>query len=33
MVQWLFDPASASTADDLTEGLRRVIEGAAGSRD
>ncbi|MFK0021734.1 TetR/AcrR family transcriptional regulator [Streptomyces sp. NPDC090798] len=32
MVQWLFDPASASTADDLTEGLRRVIEGAAGSR-
>ena len=29
MVQWLFDPASASTADDLTEGLRRVIEAAA----
>lgn len=28
MVQWLFDPSSASTADDLTEGLRRVIEGA-----
>ncbi|MEU9170215.1 TetR/AcrR family transcriptional regulator [Streptomyces sp. NPDC048420] len=28
MVQWLFDPASAATADDLTEGLRRVIEGA-----
>ncbi|MFF3410976.1 TetR/AcrR family transcriptional regulator [Streptomyces sp. NPDC002742] len=27
MVQWLFDPASASTADDLTEGLRRVIAG------
>ncbi|MHA5051836.1 TetR/AcrR family transcriptional regulator [Streptomyces sp. SD15] len=29
MVQWLFDPASASTADDLTEGLRRVIDAAA----
>ncbi len=28
MVQWLFDPDSASSADDLTEGLRRVIEGA-----
>lgn len=28
MVQWLFDPSNASTADDLTEGLRRVIEGA-----
>jgi AcrR family transcriptional regulator len=28
MVQWLFDPASASTADDLTEGLRQVIAGA-----
>ncbi|MFI6489675.1 TetR/AcrR family transcriptional regulator [Streptomyces sp. NPDC050564] len=28
MVQWLFDPASASTADDLTEGLRRVIDAA-----
>jgi AcrR family transcriptional regulator len=27
MVQWLFDPASASTADDLTEGLRQVIDG------
>ncbi|MGW7608854.1 TetR/AcrR family transcriptional regulator [Streptomyces sp. NPDC054766] len=27
MVQWLFDPASASTADDLAEGLRRVIAG------
>jgi len=26
MVQWLFDPASATTADDLTEGLRQVIE-------
>ncbi|MEH0575439.1 MULTISPECIES: TetR/AcrR family transcriptional regulator [Streptomyces] len=30
MVQWLFDPASATTADDLTEGLRRVIEAADG---
>ncbi|MET8138426.1 MULTISPECIES: TetR/AcrR family transcriptional regulator [unclassified Streptomyces] len=27
MVQWLFDPASASTADDLTEGLRQLIAG------
>ncbi|MER6439491.1 MULTISPECIES: TetR/AcrR family transcriptional regulator [unclassified Streptomyces] len=32
MVQWLFDPASASTADDLTEGLRRVIEAAGAAR-
>lgn len=32
MVQWLFDPASASTADDLTEGLRRVIEAAGDHR-
>lgn len=30
MVQWLFDPESATTADDLTEGLRRVIEAADG---
>ncbi|MEU5100326.1 TetR/AcrR family transcriptional regulator [Streptomyces sp. NPDC020996] len=28
MVQWLFDPGSATDADRLTEGLRRVIEGA-----
>ncbi|MFE9999018.1 TetR/AcrR family transcriptional regulator [Streptomyces avermitilis] len=28
-LQWLFDPGSASTADGLTEGLRRVIEAAA----
>lgn len=28
MVQWLFDPSSASTADDLTEGLSRVIAAA-----
>ncbi|MCL6675211.1 MULTISPECIES: TetR/AcrR family transcriptional regulator [Streptomyces] len=27
MVQWLFDPGSATDADQLTEGLRRVIEG------
>ncbi|MET7360708.1 TetR/AcrR family transcriptional regulator [Streptomyces sp. NPDC005562] len=26
MVQWLFDPDSATTADQLTEGLRRVME-------
>ncbi|MFI0808282.1 TetR/AcrR family transcriptional regulator [Streptomyces echinatus] len=31
MVQWLFDPASASTAEQLTEGLRRVMRGAAKS--
>lgn len=29
MVQWLFDPASATDAAQLTEGLRRVIAGAA----
>ncbi|GGL96487.1 TetR family transcriptional regulator [Streptomyces fumigatiscleroticus] len=28
-VQWLFDPGSATTAEQLTEGLRRVV-GAAG---
>lgn len=28
MVQWLFDPASAVSADDLTAGLRQVIEAA-----
>ncbi|MFC8514888.1 TetR/AcrR family transcriptional regulator [Streptomyces sp. NPDC057257] len=27
MVQWLFDPDSATTAERLTEGLRRVIGG------
>ncbi|MFJ6559723.1 TetR/AcrR family transcriptional regulator [Streptomyces sp. NPDC091412] len=27
MVQWLFDPDSATDADQLTEGLRRVIAG------
>ncbi|MCQ9129338.1 MULTISPECIES: TetR/AcrR family transcriptional regulator [Streptomyces] len=29
MVQWLFDPPSATDAAQLTEGLRRVIAGAA----
>ncbi|MFF4762886.1 TetR/AcrR family transcriptional regulator [Streptomyces sp. NPDC001292] len=29
MVQWLFDPDSATDADQLTEGLRRVIAGTA----
>lgn len=29
MVQWLFDPDSATTAEQLTEGLRRVMGGAA----
>lgn len=28
MVQWLFNPETATDADQLTEGLRRVIEGA-----
>ncbi|AWW37394.1 TetR/AcrR family transcriptional regulator [Streptomyces cadmiisoli] len=31
MAQWTFDPDSASDADRLTEGLRRVIEGATKS--
>ncbi|MGJ5753172.1 TetR family transcriptional regulator [Streptomyces puniciscabiei] len=30
MVQWLFDPDSATNAEQLTEGLRRVIEGVRG---
>ncbi|MET9450125.1 TetR/AcrR family transcriptional regulator [Streptomyces cinerochromogenes] len=30
MVQWLFDPGSATTAEQLTEGLRRVIEDVTG---
>ncbi|MFF1547569.1 TetR/AcrR family transcriptional regulator [Streptomyces sp. NPDC058291] len=29
MVQWLFDPPSATDATQLTEGLRRVIAGVA----
>ncbi|WP_306188230.1 MULTISPECIES: TetR/AcrR family transcriptional regulator [unclassified Streptomyces] len=32
MVQWLFDPDSATDADRLTEGLRRVIAGAERAR-
>ncbi|MEU1201901.1 TetR/AcrR family transcriptional regulator [Streptomyces sp. NPDC005813] len=28
-VQWLFDADSATTAEQLTEGLRRVLDGAA----
>ncbi|CAM5693001.1 MULTISPECIES: TetR/AcrR family transcriptional regulator [Streptomyces] len=31
MVQWLFDPGTATTAEQLTEGLRRVIREAARS--
>ncbi|MGX4689655.1 TetR/AcrR family transcriptional regulator [Streptomyces sp. JNUCC 63] len=31
MVQWLFDPDSATDADQLTEGLRRVIAGTGRS--
>ncbi|MFJ6936502.1 TetR/AcrR family transcriptional regulator [Streptomyces sp. NPDC101132] len=30
MLQWVFDPASAATAEDLTEGLRRAAEGVLG---
>ncbi|MEU6368132.1 TetR/AcrR family transcriptional regulator [Streptomyces sp. NPDC046931] len=33
MVQWLFDPDTATDADQLTEGLRRVIAGMAKSAD
>jgi AcrR family transcriptional regulator len=29
MVQWVFDPGTATDADQLTEGLRRVAEAAA----
>jgi AcrR family transcriptional regulator len=29
MVQWVFDPDTATDAEQLTEGLRRVIAGAA----
>ncbi|MBL1108236.1 TetR/AcrR family transcriptional regulator [Streptomyces sp. 5-8] len=29
MVQWLFDPGSATTAEQLTEGLRRMMGQAA----
>ncbi len=29
MVQWLFDPDSATSADQLTEGLRRILTKAA----
>ncbi|MER6245011.1 TetR/AcrR family transcriptional regulator [Streptomyces griseorubiginosus] len=31
MVQWLFNPETATNATQLTEGLRRVIEGATRS--
>lgn len=30
MVQWLFDPQSATTAEQLTEGMRRVMGRASG---
>jgi len=32
MVQWIFDPGTATTADQLTEGLRRVMTAAAPAR-
>jgi hypothetical protein len=28
IAQWIFDPKTAPTADQLTEGLRQVIEAA-----
>jgi AcrR family transcriptional regulator len=31
MLQWIFDPDSATDAAQLTEGLRRVMEGARGA--
>ncbi|MEV8320630.1 TetR/AcrR family transcriptional regulator [Streptomyces sp. NPDC059900] len=33
MVQWLFDEASATDAEQLTEGLRRVMERVSGAAD
>ncbi|MET7702705.1 MULTISPECIES: TetR/AcrR family transcriptional regulator [unclassified Streptomyces] len=33
MMQWIFEPGSATDADQLTEGLRRVMEAAAKSQD
>ena len=33
MLQWLFDPDTATDADRLTEGLRRVMEGAREAED
>ncbi|MEU6315004.1 TetR/AcrR family transcriptional regulator [Streptomyces sp. NPDC047014] len=35
MLQWLFDPGSAATAEEFTEGMRRAAEGVtgAGARD
>ncbi|MGW1718188.1 TetR/AcrR family transcriptional regulator [Streptomyces sp. NPDC002156] len=32
ITQWVFDPTTAPDADQLTEGLRRVIEAAGGGR-
>ncbi|MER5180012.1 TetR/AcrR family transcriptional regulator [Streptomyces sp. NPDC002896] len=33
IAQWTFDPPSATTADELTAGLRRVIEAASKSQE
>lgn len=30
MIQWLFDPASAATAEEITEGMRRAADAALG---
>ncbi|MCX5194183.1 TetR/AcrR family transcriptional regulator [Streptomyces sp. NBC_00249] len=27
MIQWLFDPATAATAEEFTEGMRRIAQG------
>jgi AcrR family transcriptional regulator len=31
MIQWMFDPGSAATAEEFTEGMRRAAEGLAGT--
>ncbi|WP_405528849.1 TetR/AcrR family transcriptional regulator [Streptomyces avidinii] len=33
MIQWLFDPESAATAEEFTEGMRRAAEAMARPRD
>ncbi|APU42325.1 MULTISPECIES: TetR/AcrR family transcriptional regulator [unclassified Streptomyces] len=32
MIQWLFDPESAATAEEFTEGMRRAAEAMTGPR-
>ncbi|MFB7174733.1 TetR/AcrR family transcriptional regulator [Streptomyces sp. NPDC056254] len=33
MIQWLFDPESAATAEEFTEGMRRAAEAMTGPRE